>query len=70
MVLRMGSIRTKLLILVGGVALLVGGVSAIVSSWSSGGLLEQQLRRRGYYIASNLAKNSNCLLYTSPSPRD
>ena len=50
------SIRTKLLLLVAGVALLVGGVSAAYSSYSSGSLLREQIVRRGRFIADHLAK--------------
>jgi methyl-accepting chemotaxis protein len=52
------SIRTKLLLLVAGVALLVGIVSAAYFYVSSGSLLTEQVVRRGKYIATNLARNS------------
>jgi methyl-accepting chemotaxis protein len=50
------SIRTKLLLLVAGVALLVGGMSAVYSSVRSGRLLREQIERRGRFIADHLAK--------------
>ena len=52
------SIRTKLLLLVAGVALLVGMVSAGYFWVSSKSLLRAQVVKRGNYIASNLAINS------------
>jgi hypothetical protein len=50
------SIRTKLGLLITGVALLVGGISAIYSSVQSGRLLRDQIVRRGRFIADHLAK--------------
>jgi methyl-accepting chemotaxis protein len=52
------SIRTKLLLLVAGVALLVGMVSATYFWGSSKTLLRTQVVKRGSYIAKNLAINS------------
>src|SRR5262245_36367491 len=56
--LRIRSIRAKLVLIVAGVALLVGAVSAIYSSYTSGQVLERELVKRGKYIANNLAHNS------------
>src|SRR5438093_7480576 len=66
--LRTLSIRTKLLLLVAGVALLVGGVSAIYSSVSSGQVLREQMVKRGEYIAGNLAYNSKYGVLTEDRP--
>jgi methyl-accepting chemotaxis protein len=53
------SIRTKLLLLVAGVAFLVGNFSAGWFWFSSESLLKEQIVKRGNYIASNLAYNSD-----------
>jgi methyl-accepting chemotaxis protein len=66
--LNLSSIRTKLLLLVAVVALLVGAVSAAFSSYRSGVLLRDQLVKRGEYIAKNLAKNSNYGVLTEDRP--
>jgi methyl-accepting chemotaxis protein len=58
------SIRTKLLALVAGVALMVGAASAIYGSIRGGRLLEEQVIRRGQYIARNLAANSKYAVLT------
>jgi len=52
------SLRTKLLALVAGVALVVGTVSALFELYNSAGLLRQQVNKRGTYIARNLALSS------------
>jgi methyl-accepting chemotaxis protein len=54
--LRRLSIRTKLGVLLTGLALLVGGISAVYSSVRSGRLLREQIVRRGRFIADHLAK--------------
>ena len=54
--LRRLSIRTKLGVLLTGLALLVGGISAVYSSVRSGRLLRDQIVRRGRFIADHLAK--------------
>ncbi len=54
--LRRLSIRTKLGLLVTGLVLMVGGISAIYSSVRSGRLLRDQIVRRGRFIAEHLAK--------------
>ena len=66
--LRTLSIRTKLLLLVAGVALLVGTVSAVYSSVSSGRVLREQMVKRGAYIAGNLAYNSKYGVLTEDRP--
>src|SRR5438093_2694242 len=66
--LRTLSIRTKLLLLVAGVALLVGTVSAVYSSVSSGHVLREQMVKRGTYIAGNLAYNSKYGVLTEDRP--
>jgi len=66
--LRTLSIRTKLLLLVTGVAFLVGTVSAVYSSVSSGRVLREQMVKRGMYIASNLAYNSKYGVLTEDRP--
>jgi methyl-accepting chemotaxis protein len=66
--LRTLSIRTKLLLLVAGVALLVGTVSAGYASLSSGQVLREQMVKRGAYIAGNLAFNSKYGVLTEDRP--
>ena len=66
--LSFASIRTRLVLLVAGVALLVGGVSGLFQLRTSGQLLEQQLEKRGRYIASNLAYNSKYGVLTEDKP--
>ncbi len=66
--LSFASIRTRLVLLVAGVALLVGGVSGLFQLRTSGQLLEQQLERRGRYIAANLAYNSKYGVLTEDKP--
>jgi methyl-accepting chemotaxis protein len=68
MELRTLSIRTKLLLLVAGVAFLVGSVSAVYSSVSSGQVLREQMVKRGAYIAGNLAYNSKYGVLTEDRP--
>jgi len=66
--LRTLSIRTKLLLLVTGVAFLVGTVSAVYSSVSGGRVLREQMVKRGMYIAGNLAYNSKYGVLTEDRP--
>jgi methyl-accepting chemotaxis protein len=66
--LRTLSIRTKLLLLVAGVAFLVGSGSAVYSSVSSGRVLREQMVKRGMYIAGNLAYNSKYGVLTEDRP--
>ncbi|MBW1688987.1 MAG: hypothetical protein JRS35_28510, partial [Deltaproteobacteria bacterium] len=62
------SIRTKLLALVAVVSLVVAVCSTIFHSVSSGSLLEQQMRKRGRYIAGNLAYNAKYGVLTEDRP--
>ena len=62
------SIRTKLVGLVAVIALIVGVASAIYSSTSSRNVLEDQVAKRGHYIASNLAYNSKYGVLTEDRP--
>jgi methyl-accepting chemotaxis protein len=56
--IRLRSMRTRLLLLVMSVALLVAVLSAAYSTVSGGRLLREQLVKRGTYIAGNLAHNA------------
>jgi methyl-accepting chemotaxis protein len=56
--LQFRSIRTKLLLLVAGVALFMGMVSAFFFSLKTNRLLNDQVNKQGAYIAANLANNS------------
>jgi methyl-accepting chemotaxis protein len=56
--LRIRSIQTKLLLMMGGVALLVGAGTTWYAARSGSQLLRAQVLRRGRYIVSNLAYNS------------
>jgi hypothetical protein len=67
-VLNSGSISTMLLYVVGGVALLVGAISAFFSYRANGNLLNDQMKRRGNYIATNLAFNSQYGVLTEDRP--
>jgi methyl-accepting chemotaxis protein len=51
------SIRTKLLLLVAGVALFMGTISAGYFTRKTSSLLDEQVFKRGDYIATNLAHN-------------
>src|SRR4029450_12685400 len=62
------SIRTKFLLLVAGVATVVGGVSVVYDLVASQGLLREQMAKRGRYIASNLAFNSKYGVLTEDKP--
>jgi methyl-accepting chemotaxis protein len=62
------SIRAKFLLLVAGVALLVGVFSAGFELYSSGTLLREQMVKRGRYIAQNLAYNSKYGVLTEDKP--
>ena len=66
--LGMSSIRSKLVILVAGVALLVSGLSAIYNLLGSGVILREQMAKRGRYIVSNLAYNSKYGVLTEDKP--
>jgi methyl-accepting chemotaxis protein len=56
--LQFRSIRTKLLLLVAGVALFMGTISAAFFAWKTTALLSAQVNKQGSYIAANLANNS------------
>src|SRR6185295_9473037 len=62
------SVRTKFILLVAAVALVVAGVSAICDLWSSGGQLREQVVLRGRYVASNLAFNAKYGVLTEDKP--
>ena len=62
------SIRTKFLLLVAGVAFLVGAVSAWFELLMSGALLREQVVKRGRYIAQNLSYNSKYGVLTEDKP--
>src|SRR6185295_2499691 len=62
------SVRTKFILLVAAVALVVAGVSVNYDLWSSGGQLREQVVLRGRYIASNLAFNSKYGVLTEDKP--
>jgi methyl-accepting chemotaxis protein len=66
--INIGSIRTKALLLVAGIALLVGGVSVVYDVVASGAALRDQLVKRGRYIASNLAFNAKYGVLTEDRP--
>jgi methyl-accepting chemotaxis protein len=62
------SIRTKLLLLVAAVALIVGAMSGIDAYVNAGRLLREQMVLRGNYIASNLSYNSKYGVLTEDKP--
>src|SRR6266542_1032580 len=62
------SVRTKFILLVAGVALVVAGVSIIFDLQASQGQLREQVVLRGRYIASNLAFNSKYGVLTEDKP--
>src|SRR5881396_690936 len=62
------SVRTKFILLVAGVALVVAGVSVIYDLRASQGQLREQVVLRGLYIASNLAFNSKYGVLTEDKP--
>src|SRR2546425_7954945 len=62
------SVRTKFILLVAGVALVVAGVSIIYDLQASQGQLREQVVLRGRYIASNLAFNSKYGVLTEDKP--
>jgi len=62
------SIRTKLLLLVAGVALAVGAVSVAYDIVAGESLVREQIVKRGRYIASNLAFNAKYGVLTEDRP--
>ena len=68
MALNTQSVRTKLLGLLAGIALLVGGAAVTYDLLASRGLLRDQVVRRGRYIATNLAYNAKYGVLTEDKP--
>ena len=68
MALNTQSVRTKLLGLLAGIALLVGGAAVTYDLLASRGLLRDQVVRRGRYIATNLAFNAKYGVLTEDKP--
>jgi len=66
--MKQASIRTRLLLLVAGVALAVGGVSALSGLLSGHAVLREELVKRGRFIAANLAYNSKYGVLTEDKP--
>src|SRR5260221_14068818 len=62
------SVRTKFILLVAGVALVVAGVSVVYNLRAGQGQLREQVVLRGRYIASNLAYNSKYGVLTEDKP--
>jgi methyl-accepting chemotaxis protein len=62
------SIRTKLLVLLAFIALVVGGVSVLYDLRAGGALIRDQLVKRGRYVASNLAFNARYGVLTEDRP--
>src|SRR6185295_11604447 len=62
------SIRTRLVLLVAFIALVVGGVSTFYDVVSSDKVFREQLGKRGRYIAANLAYNSKYGVLTEDKP--
>src|SRR5512143_673045 len=63
-----GSIRTKFMGLVAGVAFIVTAASTFYAYWNTGQLLREQVLRRGHYIAENLAYNAKYGVLTEDKP--
>ncbi len=63
------SIRTKALLLVAGIAIVVGVVSGVLDAVASRAALTDQLAKRGRYIASNLAFNAKYGVLTQDRPQ-
>jgi methyl-accepting chemotaxis protein len=64
----MTSVRSKLVALVIGIAVLVGGLSALYDLVGSERLLNGELAKRGRYIAANLAYNAKYGVLTEDKP--
>ena len=62
------SIRTKLLGLLAGIALVVGGVSVLYDLVAGESLIRDQIVKRGRYVASNLAFNAKYGVLTEDKP--
>jgi len=65
---KMTSIRTRMLVLLAAIALVVGGVSVIWDLFAGQALLQDQIVKRGRYIASNLAFNAKYGVLTEDRP--
>ena len=68
MALGMTSVRSKLVALVIGIAVVVGGGSALYDLKGSQDLLRSELAKRGRYIAANLAYNAKYGVLTEDKP--
>jgi methyl-accepting chemotaxis protein len=68
MALAITSVRSKLVLLVIGIAFLVGGGSAVYDLLASQALLRSELGKRGRYIAANLAYNAKYGVLTEDKP--
>jgi methyl-accepting chemotaxis protein len=66
--LNLKSVRTKFILLVGLVALVVAGISVLYDFWASQAVVREQVSLRGRYIASNLAFNSKYGVLTEDKP--
>ena len=62
------SIRTKLLLLLAAIALVVGGVSVLYDLFAGEALIRDQIVKRGRYVASNLAFNAKYGVLTEDKP--
>ncbi|MFI4945697.1 MAG: methyl-accepting chemotaxis protein, partial [Burkholderiales bacterium] len=62
------SIRTKMLVLLAGIALVVGGVSVVYDLVAGEALIRDQIVKRGRYVASNLAFNAKYGVLTEDKP--
>src|SRR5512139_1067044 len=62
------SIRTKLLVLLAFISLVVGGVSVLYDLRAGDAVIRDQLVRRGRYVASNLAFNARYGVLTEDRP--
>ncbi len=64
-----GSIRTRLLLLVTVAALMVGGSATIFGYLRAQKILGEEMAKRGRYVATNLAYNSNYGVLTEDKPQ-
>src|SRR5512134_3403414 len=62
------SIRTKMLGLLAGIALVVGGVSVVYDLVAGEAVIRDQIVKRGRYVASNLAFNAKYGVLTEDKP--
>jgi hypothetical protein len=68
MLINTKSIRTKLLLLLAGIALAVGGVSVLYDLFAGEAVIRDQIVKRGRYVASNLAFNAKYGVLTEDKP--